>query len=888
LDLRRNRIVFPLGAILAVRGSGQNPVNSAPGPNAWVPDRVGQGVVIPRRAWDHMQFSGVAHHRSEASGVETGPRLRGMVAAPRQVPATPFADDGRACHRISEWMWVPLRNRWTDVTHKPEEIVRQEWVRRLVVEGDFNLDQLDQEVRSLAHGHGSPRADIVVWPSAAAKVNAEACILVVETKAADGPVLPSDFVQGNSYARVGGAGFLVCATATAHAVYELPPGLPAQVREINDWPRKADFGSERRLRKLRDSLRIFDRDEFQKLLVSCHGLLRDAQAMSPDQAFDTISKVLFIKLHIERTGNHGTFTTHYLNDAKRFYSGVRPLHETMFDQTKEAYAADDLFDDNELGISDSTFRELVGKLERFNLSQTGEDVKGIAFEQFLGRTFRGELGQFFTPRPVVDFMVRAMDPREGELACDPAAGSGGFLIRVFDYVRDAISADVAEQKDRAVEAVYAEYQDAATEKQLAERDQRAEAARTALNEDLAPFLPNGAPASTRVGRLARDCIFGTDKEARAARTAKMNMIMHGDGHGGIHCHDGLVNIGGIWEGRFDMVITNPPFGSSVKKSSKVGDTATTDVPDSSAYARRQNELYGDAWKAPHAAVKNTRGKSILSLYEVGKGRGGSKTEILFLERCLNLLKPGGRLAIILPNGNLNGASLSWLRRWVEGTATLQGVVALPMETFRFSGASVSASIVLLQKFTIEDGRRWELAWASAEAETSTSFAEQRLSAVSRHAPTLIDGGDADLQGILAEVRHLGGDRVLLEPVTATTTGILRGGRITTVSGPRWTGPSRGEVGALRKRFAERVDEVPLLSEALSQLKRDLSDIDDEHTRSLWAHVREAFDYPVFMARPSAVGITATGDTGVHVPNDLPKVLEEWRAFVASRHPEDAE
>ncbi len=311
------------------------------------------------------------------------------------------------------------------MTHKPEEVVRQEWVRRLVVEGGFELGQMDQEVRSLAHGHGSPRADIVVWPSARAKAKGEASILVVETKAAEGPVLVADFVQGNSYARVGGAEFLICATATAHAVFELPPGLPAQVREINKWPKKADFADERRLRKLRESLRVFDRDEFQKLLVACHNLLRDAHAMSPDQAFDTISKVLFIKLYIERTENHGTFTTTYLNDRERTrLQGEKPVHESLFDLTRKAYAADDLFDDNELGISGATFRELVAKLERFNLSQTGEDVKGIAFEQFLGRTFRGELGQFFTPRPVVNFMVDALDPQEGELVCDPAAGSG--------------------------------------------------------------------------------------------------------------------------------------------------------------------------------------------------------------------------------------------------------------------------------------------------------------------------------------------------------------------------------------------------------------------------------------------------------------------------------
>jgi type I restriction enzyme M protein len=102
-----------------------------------------------------------------------------------------------------------------------------------------------------------------------------------------------------------------------------------------------------------------------------------------------------------------------------------------------------------LEISEDTFRRIVKELERFDLSKTGDDIKGLAFERFLGNTFRGELGQFFTPRPLVDFMVNLLDPREGESICDPAAGSGGFLIRAFEHVRDQIGAAVQAEKDKA-------------------------------------------------------------------------------------------------------------------------------------------------------------------------------------------------------------------------------------------------------------------------------------------------------------------------------------------------------------------------------------------------------------------------------------------------------
>ena len=150
----------------------------------------------------------------------------------------------------------------------------------------------------------------------------------------------------------------------------------------------------------------------------------------PGRAFDTISKILFVKMYVERSGLHGTFTVDYLDRrASTRLPTDLPVHDGLFEQTKDYYKADDLFTTTDrLDISEETFRRIVKELERFDLSKTGDDIKGLAFEKFLGTTFRGDLGQFFTPRPIVDFMVDLLDPREDELICDPAAGSGGFLI----------------------------------------------------------------------------------------------------------------------------------------------------------------------------------------------------------------------------------------------------------------------------------------------------------------------------------------------------------------------------------------------------------------------------------------------------------------------------
>ncbi|MBQ1019831.1 N-6 DNA methylase [Micromonospora sp. D93] len=805
----------------------------------------------------------------------TGPLL--------STPSTPFPAEG--IHQEGSMAWAPLRG-WVDVSHKPEELVRQQWIRRLHIDGGFSLRQMDQERRTYS-GRRSPRADIVVWRNPAEKQAGCEPVLVVETKAGAGVVRPADFWQGESYARSAGARFLVLANASNHVVFELTKGIPGRARQINDWPKLVDIEDEKRLNALVNRLEVFDREQFQRVLFECHSLLRDNHAMTPDRAFDTISKVLFIKLHVERTRTHDTFTTKYLADAARFLNNPRlALHEQMFDQTKEAYSADDLFaKDDRLDISADTFRDLVAKLERFNLSKTGEDIKGIAFERFLGRTFRGELGQFFTPRPVVEFIVSVLNPKEGEVICDPAAGSGGFLIRVFDHVRDQISADIAAERQQLIDTITGEYPDDADDAALDERDKRIESAVEELNRQLAPSRTDGGPTDTRVGQLAWQCIYGTDKEPRAARTAKMNMIMHGDGHGGIHWHDGLVDINGIFEGRFRVVVTNPPFGATVTSSQRIGSGPETNVPDDLDYRRRQQQRYGKDWLDAHNRVVNSRGQKVLDQFEIGTGTTSRKTEQMFLERCLRLLEPGGRLGIVLPNGNLNASSQAWLRRWAEGKALLRAVVALAPETFKFSGASVTASVVFMQKFTEEDAQRWEQCWTDAFEATEHEFGPRRDGLLSNASDALLHSDDTELRELLDLLFALGVTRVLPEPTRTRKEGLVRAAPTTTLRSPIWHGSATTATRDLKKAYTDRAAKVPGLTKSLASLRAALKDLDEQQTTSMWQHVRQAFDYPVFTATPKAVGITATGETGDNVPNDLPAILTAWQQFNAENLPE---
>ena len=799
---------------------------------------------------------------------------------PTNAPSQPYPSTADSLHREGNWLWIPLRKEWQDVTTKPEEIVRQKFLRALVEQYGYAFEQMDQERRT-QHGHKSPRVDIVVWESAVDKQASRTPVLVIECKTDSIQIQERDYYQGESYARATGCEFFVATNVRHTMPFKLVPGLPGEFVAINEIPKANDWGNAKRLKEIRESLRTFNRKEFQDLLFECHCILRDVHKMDPGRAFDTISKILFIKMYVERSGLHGTFTTDFLDlrNASRMPNDPS-VHDGLFNLTKDYYKADDLFTQaDKLEISEETFRRIVKQLERFDLSKTGDDIKGLAFEKFLGTTFRGELGQFFTPRPVVDFMVDLLNPQENQLICDPASGSGGFLIRAFEHVRGLITEDVQQQKDAErsrIEALGLS-EDEET-RQIAE-------AFTRLNRELLPSDNENKPINTRVGRLAWQCIYGTDAEPRAARTAKMNMIMHGDGHGGIHYHDGLLGINGIFDGRFDLVFTNPPFGSNVGADQKVGGSDETRVPNDPAYIHLCKERYGSKWLESHerliqAAAEKT---PILNMFEIGKDKNNRPTELIFVERCLNLLNPGGRMGIVLPDGNLNNPSLAWLRRWAEGRAMLLAVVSLPEETFRSSNATVKASLVFMRRFTEAEAAGWEAAWAKAHSELDSGFDAQRTTLHSEYAPRIVSGDSAKGAKILAKLEALGVSRILPDWYRGEAPAYPRSIGPTVQPRTGWTGAASAKnwdaAADLKRQATIAVSAVQKVSDALfSELKVRYRAIDYAHSAALWTRVRELFDYPVFVAAPKAVGITATGDTGEGVPNELPDLLCAYREF----------
>ena len=619
-------------------------------------------------------------------------------------------------------IYEPLRRRYGVLT--PEERVRQEYICRLVSYYGYDLSQMEQEVQvsNSLRGQGKARADIVVWSSASAKQNEEAAMIVVECKAEHITIREEDYFQGYNYAAWAGADFFVTTNLKETRIFKVNKGkLPKRLEEIVDIPKAEDLTNTKKLKELLSQTKAFTRDEFSKLLFKCHNIIRNNDKLSPEAAFDEISKVLFIKIRYERD-NTGTqiFSEEEFKRLREAYDKTKskqslPFYQQLFERTKEDYLNDDLFEPNDtIKIKEASFEAIVKELEVYNLSRTADDVKGIAFEKFLGKTFRGELGQFFTPRTIVDFMVALLDPEEGEVICDPCCGSGGFLIKAFEYVREKIENDIQKVKEQIKAQLFDEKYDSLSDKKKESIDKRVDEYFTMLNQELDTMQND-----SRLQQLSHDCIFGTDANPRMARTAKMNMIMHGDGHGGVHHHDGLLNVNGIFENRFDVILTNPPFGSRVEKSLKITEA---DKFTDAAKIKHYTERYGEEYTKALEQVNDNIGESVLSLYESGKLSG--LTEVLFIERCLRLLKPGGRLGIVLPEGVLNNTNLQSVRELFEGMAKIVLITSIPQDVFMASGATVKPSLMFFKKFTAEEVAQYEQAKATAYEQVTAKYAGQ--------------------------------------------------------------------------------------------------------------------------------------------------------------------
>lgn len=628
---------------------------------------------------------------------------------------------------------APLKgdNVWLEAT--PEEIIRQKFIQYLIDELGYNYNQMAQELKvtNSQRGTGRASADIVIWKTAEAKDNNELASIVVECKSDNVTIQPADYYQGLNYATWVSADFFITHNSKETRCFQvykekIPKNLGTELSRI---PSAEELLDDKKREKLFQDEKVFEKDEFAKLLHQCHNVIRNNDKLSPEAAFDEISKILFTKIVFERENRNinnqdsifskkefERLENEYNLHTRPYLDGVdknTDFMQIIFRRTKKNYEKDALFSDNDnIRIRKESFLSIVEKLQVYNLSKTSDDVKGIAFEKFLGTTFRGELGQFFTPRTIVEFMTEVIDPQEGERICDPCSGSGGFLINAFEYVRENIKKDIELQKEKIKEQFFDEKYLKASDKEKEKVEAKVDKIFKQLNEEL-----NLDNKESRLYHLSHKCIFGTDANPRMARVSKMNMIMHGDGHGGVHHNDGLLDVNGIFEERFDVILTNPPFGARVDKELKITEE---DSLKSKPHYQDWLAMYPNYEKIINAREKDIKDKKkIVDKYDVGKI--STLTEIMFMERCIRLLRKGGRLAVVLPEGVLNTSNLQKARDYFEGRAKLVLITSIPQDVFIASGATVTTSLVFLKRFTDEEEKLWKKINLNANVEVNDKY-----------------------------------------------------------------------------------------------------------------------------------------------------------------------
>lgn len=722
-------------------------------------------------------------------------------------------------------IFCPLKDAWH--VSKPEEKVRQAWVCKLVNEYGYSLEQMAQEVSVTtskkssgeARGDGNARADLVVWKTKEDKIAGKKAFIVIELKAENVRVRVEDYYQGQNYATWAGASFFVTSNEKETKFFNIDPEyLPKRLEEIIAIPTAEEALNDKKVSEILNKTKTFTRDEFTKTLKTCHNIIRNNDKLSPEAAFDEISKILFMKINFERDAKGSqVFTLEEYQKQKEIENeynknhhieNPKPFMQVKFDDTKKAYKDDHLFDENEtIKIRENSFEQIIKILQVYNLSDTQDDVKGIAFEQFLGTTFRGELGQFFTPRTIVDFMVSILDPQEGEVICDPTCGSGGFLIKAFEYVREKIERDIKDVKNGLRKQLEGEDYDSKSEEEQLLINKHIDKMQQIINKELdtqqAGNKEKKIPES-RMYSLSHNCIYGTDANPRMARTSKMNMIMHGDGHGGVHHHDGLLNVNGIFEERFDVILTNPPFGSRVDKTLKI--TEADRFTDEKLIAK-YTERYGQEYTKALKQVNDNIGKPILDLYDTGKMSG--LTEVLFMERCLRLLKKGGRMGMVLPEGVLNTSNLAKVREYFEGRAKIILICSIPQDVFIAAGATVKPSLVFFKRFTEEEEKQYAKCVEQAQNEK------------------------------LAEKQ-----------------------------------PKIDELNAEKEKLADskkREDKAKI-----REIQKSLELIEKQIVEESKPRIKELFDYEIPIAMVNDAGITTTGAASEN--NELPKLVEEFTAY----------
>jgi type I restriction enzyme M protein len=544
----------------------------------------------------------------------------------------------------------------------PEEYVRQNIERRLVLELGYTRDQIAVEFH-IKIGSSGVRVDLALFPESVEHIQDNVAIIIECKRDSVEPSSKTDGVeQLKSYmSACPNAEWGMWTNGRNKAVFRrVTQGKKTAWGEPNDIPSK-DGDPEEVDRPTRDTLKRAVEDNLLFSFKICHNHIYVTDGLQKQPAFFELLKVIFSKIHDERNlprplEFYATAEEKSSNDGRLT---VSLRIGKIFDAVKARYPA--IFDKaDEIKLNPRSLAYIVGELQRYSFLDTNIDVKGKAYEELIGANLRGDRGEFFTPRNMQRMAIRMLDLKQDERILDPACGTGGFLVIAMNEIIRKLKADV-ERTGKYSDGI-----------------------RSALSD--------------RIQDIAKQSFFGIDINPDLVKATKMNMVMNNDGSGNIFRQDSLLHPH-QWEGDFrrqfaravgisvadltgpddlalfDVVATNPPFGSK--------------LPIKDRETLNQYQL-GHVWTKEGEPTNQLQ--------------TSQPPEILFIERCWQFLKPGGRMAIVLPDAILGAPGLAYVRHWMVNQCRLIASVDLHPDTFQPRNGT-QTSILILQRKSEDEMRR---------------------------------------------------------------------------------------------------------------------------------------------------------------------------------------
>lgn len=550
------------------------------------------------------------------------------------------------------YLYDPVAKKQRKATE--EEYVRNAMIFSLLKEYDYKFEQMETEF-SIKVGSSTKRVDIAIFPDNI-EHRQENIYIIVECKATKIGLADKDAGIGQLISYVASCpacmyGLWTNGAGCLRQVVKREEVGSGSVGEVNsDIPRYGQVIADDKGPRLEELIPATT-ESLKWRFKKCHDII----ATSGDDkmtAFWELLKVIETKIEDEKEDKE--FADFYCTVSEsrsqdgisKVYKRINDLYKKLIVDKYEKYKG---FQGDTINIKPASLARIVGELQNYSLLETNATVKGAAYEEIVGANLRGDKGEFFTPRVVIDAAVAMLDIQPDDICTDPACGSGGFIITMLEAGRNAIFKRYSKRKGSYNEAILAE--------------QLQFSSNNIIANDINRNLSNACAMNLMMNGVETFHVFNQDilEPPQNWTCDNADSLRRVYGLQRVECSGQK-----FYKGNITKIGANPPFGNNIVRT----------------------EQY------------------VLEQYDLAKGKNSQIVEILFIERIIQLLVPGkGRAAIVVPQSILNNPGLEYVRKWLFANTKILAVLELPVETFLISGregTGTLTAILLLERRTLEE------------------------------------------------------------------------------------------------------------------------------------------------------------------------------------------